>query len=122
MQRRVAGVRLEVIVYGQEAEGFYAWQELLRDPSRRVRWVGGIQTIALWRSLQQAGSSTRQKIVNSAVTRRIFHDGTHILLRTVALAPSKLKPRVRFDFMGVAGASCRRWRGWARVACCPEHY
>jgi len=29
-QRRVAGVRLEVI-YGQEAEGFYAWQELLRD-------------------------------------------------------------------------------------------
>jgi len=41
--------------------------------------------------------------VNSVITRHIFHDDTHILLRTAALAPSKLKSRVRFDFLGVAG-------------------
>ena len=41
--------------------------------------------------------------MNGVVTRHIFHDDTQILSRTAALAPSKLKSRVRFDFLGVAG-------------------
>ena len=37
-RQRVAGVRLEVI-YGQEAEGFYAWQELRDRRDERDGWV-----------------------------------------------------------------------------------